>query len=398
MKKNVIVSVYVLFISVLLMGQYPAPLNESNFPKANDSIEIRAFSIPATQNFTPNNPIDSLTLERTLQKAIEANNALDPMVTVNNGGFRRDTIATFFYQAFAKPPYKRKYQAFSPYFPGAANFVGANLYCVIPTSEGDAHTYFKKDNTGFYELGFYSVTSQGAMTVKHTPEKPIAKFPVDYANSMNVPTMNISTLAQSSNSSVQIFTKLTITVDAYGDVTIVDGSISNPVYTTYTNFLRLSTLSIDTMNLGGGMQYYVKAKIYSYYVAGVFEPVAVYSVAQIRSNIDTMFWQYGIGKWYDEIEFSYVKPYQTSQVQDLEASTFSIFPNPTDGRISLNFAGMPEEFIIVDVYDVNGRFLGRFGKQNSGIVDIDISNEEPGVYILNIKFKERTYPVRILKQ
>jgi hypothetical protein len=396
MKKiNMIILTAVLSVySLGLFAQYPTPLNEENFPSVNDSARVFAYMIPATQTFTDDNQAnDSLSIDRTIEKAIQANNPLDNMFNVHVGGQRDDTVAVFYYQGAPKPPYTRKYQAYNGFLPGAANFTQANLYALIPTSQGDAHTYYKKDATGFYELGFYTATTMGVIVLTNNPPKPIATFPVDFANPQNVNNLAVT----SSSASATVTTTMSITVDAYGDITIIDGNVSNPTYTTYENVLRLKTTSDDNMDLGSGMNYFIKTNIYSYHSATSHEPVATYSVTQLRSNIDPTFWSLA-GQWQDEIEFAYIKPFDTpSSIHNEEAPFFQLFPNPTDGLVQVNFENMPNEQISIHIYDMQGKLLGMFEREN-GAVSFDLSQYPSGTYIVNLVINSRVFPSKIFKQ
>ena len=387
-----------ILLPCILFAQYPTPLTEANFPSANDSITVKPYTIPATQAFIDDDPLnDSLSLDRTLEKAIQTNNALDPMHNIAVGGHRNDTIAMFYYMGFAVTPFVRRYNAYNGFYPGAANFPTATLHTIIPSSEGDAHTYFRKDATGFYELGFFVNTTSGAMTSINTPAKPVALFPVDFASPNNVTNMSISNITSVPGTTINTASTLSITVDAYGDVTIVDGSISSPVYTTHTNYLRLCTHSDDNMDLGSSMNYFIESKIYAYYVASRFEPVATYSVAQIRSNIEPMYWGMGLGQWEDEIEFAYSVPIATGSVEEQENSYFNIFPNPTDGLVQVNFSNMPEEQISIDIYDMQGKLAGSYQRSGNS-VEFDMTNYPSGTYVVHLKINDRVFPSRIVKK
>ncbi len=388
------------FLAVILpfaaFAQYPTPLTEANFPSAGDSIQILAYTIQPTQSFTDTTSAnDSLSIDRTLEKAIQVNNASDMMDDIAIGGNRNDTMAVFYYQAFAKPPYTKKYDAYNNFFPGASYFPTATLHAIIPTSEGNASNYFEKDATGFYDLGFYVVTTSGALTSINNPKKPIALFPIDYASPNNVTNLNITTTSSVPGTTITTYTTHTITVDAYGDVTIVDGNMGSPTYTTHTDYLRLCTYSVDTMDLGSGFFYYIKTKVYSYHIANRFEPVASYSVSQIRSNVDPMYWGMGLGQWKDEIAFSYSKLF-TSSIEESTESYYNIFPNPTEGPVQLNFNNMPEEQISVDVYDIEGKLVGSFISEN-GSIKFDLSSMPSGTYIIHLKINDRVFPSKLIK-
>ena len=71
-----------------------------------------------------------------------------------------------------------------------------------------------------------------------------------------------------------------------------------------------------------------------------------------------------------------------------------LYPNPTSGRIWLQADNDGEE-IRISIYDLNGRCL--FEKStHEQTVEIDLSNEANGLYILKIQFSNQTYIRRII--
>jgi len=375
-------------------------LGKDDFPSPNDSIRVLPYMLGATQNFPNDNPQnDSLSLEQTLEKAIFMNNMTDGMTNITATGYREDTIIVFYYQGFAKAPYIKKYNAYNTFTPGASQFPTANIHTLVATSEGDAHTYLQKDDTGFYELGFYSITSQGAMTAKHNPKKPIVLFPVSYSSPNNA-SANITTSVTTSAAAMTITSIIKITIDAYGKLTLVDGNTTNPTVTQFPDFIRITTHSEDDVNLGAGlgMNIFVKSKFYSYYVPGFFEPLATYSVAQIRSNIDPMYWPMGAGKWEDEIEFAYVKKIVPSAIPENEAAFFNIFPNPTNGVVEINFEKLTNETISVDIYNMYGQLVDSFKADNNQIVRFDMSHLPKGTYVVNLNINHKVFSSKIVKQ
>jgi len=60
---------------------------------------------------------------------------------------------------------------------------------------------------------------------------------------------------------------------------------------------------------------------------------------------------------------------------------FSLFPNPTDGKI--HFTGMENKFYTYSIVDVTGRKL-KAGILPSSATTLDLSEFDNGVYILNL--------------
>lgn len=384
MKKN-LSFIAILFLSIMLgNAQTPTPLGTADFPQPGDSVNVIEYSLPSTQTFADSTSAnDSLTLDRTLQKALLAVNDhfMDDIAT---GGNQTDTIPLIIYaQMPGASSFHRVYNLPNAFTPGASSFPTATVYTYLETADGPGYIYYKNDASGFYELGSYVLpTGNPAMTITNIPAKPVATFPLDY----NAPN-NVTNLAVNSTvSTINTNSIVNVTVDAYGTLVVVTGSVSTPVYTVYNNYLRTVTTSVDDMDLGSGMNYYIESKFYNYYVPGMWDPIVVYSVAQIRSNIDPMYWSMA-GQWEDEIEVAYNLPFAPSAI-DENSSMFNLFPNPSDGQVNLDLSTFAGEQMFVEVYDMLGNMVYSM-EANNGIINMDLSNQASGTYIVSIRIGEK---------
>ena len=381
MKKNFLF-VSLAFLCVTLgYSQSTITLNSSNFPKPGDSSDVKNYVIPATQSFTDSTSAnDSLTIDRTLEKALETLND-NYMKNISEGGYQKDTIPVIIYsQLPGSKSYRRVYQAPNAFTPGGTNFPTTNIYYFSETSNGPAYTYLENNDDGFYELGAYLMPNgQPPTSMVNNPKKPVVTFPVDYNNPDNVPTMKIT----SSFSGISINTTYEASVDAYGTLYLVHGNLSNPDVTPY-DFLRLVQYSKDTLDLGSDFFYYIESKYYSYYVPECFDPIIVYSVAKIRSNVDPMFWSQGFGKWEDEIEVQWNKKIMGSGVNNLNKElSLNLFPNPSTGLFKLDMPAFNNTDINVSVYDISGKLVFE-NVYNNGLIQIDLSNQPIGMYSVRV--------------
>lgn len=315
-----------------------------------------------------------------MEKALAALND-NFMKNISEGGYQKDTIPVVIYsQLPGSKSYRRVYQAPNAFTPGGTNFPTANLYYFSETSNGPAYTYLEKNDDGFYELGSYLMPNgQPSAPMANNPKKPIVNFPVDYNNPNNVPKMKVT----SSFSGVTVNTTYEASVDAYGSFILVHGAVSNPQIIPYTDFLRVVQYSKDTMDLGSGFLYYIESKYYSYYVPEYFDPIVVYSVAKIRSNIDPTMWSM-FGKWEDAVEVQWNKKFDGSGVNDLNKEfALNLFPNPSTGLFKLDMAAFNNTDVNVSVYDISGKLVFE-NVYNNGLIQIDLNNQPIGMYSVRV--------------
>ena len=383
-----------MFLSIMLANaQIPTPLATGDFPQPNDSSAVIEYTIPPTQSFPDSTSAnDSLSIDRTLEKSLQAITDFF-MDDVATGGNQNDTVPLVIYsQLPGTNSFHRLYLAPNAFSPGQSSFPTATVFNYLETPDGPAYVYYINEASGFYELGSYLIpTGQPAMTMINTPRKPIATFPLDYNTPANVSGFTCTSAA----GGISTVSHLNVTVDAYGDLVVVSGSGASPIYTTYSDYLRTVMSSLDTMDLGSGMFYYIESKFYNYYIPGQFDPIIVYSVAKIRTNIDPAYWSMA-GQWEDEIEVQYNKKIIVSGLEEQEAN-FNIFPNPSNGQVSLNMTAFADENVLVEVFDIAGNMV-HSGQYMNGLVNFDMSDQAAGMYIVKISAGDYSFNSKLILQ
>ena len=78
---------------------------------------------------------------------------------------------------------------------------------------------------------------------------------------------------------------------------------------------------------------------------------------------------------------------QTTSTRDLAAHGIRVFPNPTDGRVTVTGPAT-----VIAVLDVRGRRL-RFDAEG-----VDLSDQPPGVYVLQLRTPGRVLVTRVIRQ
>ena len=75
-----------------------------------------------------------------------------------------------------------------------------------------------------------------------------------------------------------------------------------------------------------------------------------------------------------------------------------IYPNPTDGRLKMEIFNLPEgQTANIWIFTMNGRLIRSF-KDVSNMVNIDISGQPAGVYVMNIIAGEFRTEWKIIKK
>jgi subtilisin-like proprotein convertase family protein len=82
------------------------------------------------------------------------------------------------------------------------------------------------------------------------------------------------------------------------------------------------------------------------------------------------------------IEFCYE---ETLSVASNEIAGFSIYPNPSNGRVDLNFGQPAVKNSEIKVFDLNGRVLETFNIQEGNIREtIELNNLQSGIYLIQL--------------
>ncbi len=98
----------------------------------------------------------------------------------------------------------------------------------------------------------------------------------------------------------------------------------------------------------------------------------------------------GEGGWIGITSFEMVldESELVTDVEEVEASKWSIYPNPVKDRLSLAFSDISQSPIIIKILSSNGQLLLDEKHIANSIVDVDISSLTSGIYFLQIKSNE----------
>ena len=81
-------------------------------------------------------------------------------------------------------------------------------------------------------------------------------------------------------------------------------------------------------------------------------------------------------------------------VENLQAPlSADIYPNPTNGIFSIN---TPAEAMEIMITDINGRIIYKLKPGNADVINVDMTSQSKGVYLLNVVTKQTTFVEKII--
>lgn len=90
----------------------------------------------------------------------------------------------------------------------------------------------------------------------------------------------------------------------------------------------------------------------------------------------------------------YINPNLTNNIQNHQFKSNLIYPNPSYGK----FYFKPKEKTIVNISNIKGQNVYQQSFQpKSGVMEIDISNQESGIYFLHLISKNRNEIIKLIK-
>ena len=79
-------------------------------------------------------------------------------------------------------------------------------------------------------------------------------------------------------------------------------------------------------------------------------------------------------------------------------SLMKIYPNPSSGIFNIDLNGKLVENVKVKVYDAMGKAIYESQSSNTSMIEIDLSNNASGVYMLNMEIDGVIYSRRLVIQ
>jgi hypothetical protein len=244
-------------------------------------------------------------------------------------------------------------------------------------------TIYAKNSTNSFEFVGASVVGTPAEQYDK-----LIEFPASYDSSFISPR---STYAKASGNdvgfagadSVELISEgiKTSTFDAFGSLTTPSGTFS---------VIRQSNqvISHDTINVmySGSWLYAIQTTIDTTYEhqfwtndAGVKFPIVTYQLNDQGS--------------YANKSIKWLRVFSFASVGELEKTKLSIFPNPANDLINLNFEG---DITSIEVIDISGKRVLNFKVKSRN--SLDISKLDNGTYVLYVRSNNSIYTSKFIKR
>ncbi len=94
-----------------------------------------------------------------------------------------------------------------------------------------------------------------------------------------------------------------------------------------------------------------------------------------------------VSEWGETEDYTVIVDDPTDSVEDFNFSNFSLYPNPTNGAVTINFDVLNTDKVNIQLHDVRGRLIGEknfFDTANNFSENIEFNNVAPGVYLLQV--------------
>jgi hypothetical protein len=85
-------------------------------------------------------------------------------------------------------------------------------------------------------------------------------------------------------------------------------------------------------------------------------------------------------------------------VNELDANLVSIYPNPTENKLSIALGELAKETQQIDVLDITGKLVRQLGQPNSSIAELELNGLAQGIYHVVISTQQGTITKQVIKQ
>lgn len=261
---------------------------------------------------------------------------------------------------------------------GSTNFPGATL--TAAQSNGTDWVYFNGNTNGFYLDGVY-MNFQGTMVaIDLAPNALIVATPSTYGYTNNTLSTATFTASMSGNTfQVRHYGDRTVSADAFGTLTIPSG--------TYPNTLRVKAFeaTIDSVfvDIFGSWNF----------VQLLTDSTTTYTWFQ--NSQDAQLLQIEMDKANAVTKAQYLQSFSNGIAQiDAQQASLSLYPNPVSEVAHLSYENKTTGPVTLQMYDVDGRLVADFLKQDQAIgkqkiyLNIESLHLPRGIYFLRLRNNE----------
>jgi len=214
--------------------------------------------------------------------------------------------------------------------PHSSLFTLANNSSHFSGSLGEIWSYFRVSPVKYEEIGIV-YTGVAVVNLSSDP-RTLVEFPYTFNKIIN-------DTYKASNTPTVAFTT---TYDAYGTLRLPFG--------TFNNVIRQKRVENSVTE-------------YTWFNASPFYPLCTVNVSNGDSSITMN------------------RRLSDLAIEDINAKTFSIAPNPTSGMLHINY-GTHAKAAAIDIYDTSGKLV--FNQKGNQTENLDVANLNPGLYFLKV--------------
>lgn len=103
-------------------------------------------------------------------------------------------------------------------------------------------------------------------------------------------------------------------------------------------------------------------------------------------------WGYGKLDAYEAVKYTL----NTTGIKDQNMMLFDIYPNPFSGELSLSLSEQGAGMVMINLYDLQGRAIRSFEKQNEQVIRIETQDLVAGVYFMQVTYNGKSSMQKVI--
>ena len=233
----------------------------------------------------------------------------------------------------------------------------------------------RMDNNVFYSVNgsAFTYSGQGFQTaIKYSNGKDLLRFPFTYGSSyIDTFAANTINVAPDNQFTHYYYGTETVTCDGYGTLILPNG--------TTDNVLRIHRIEVTTDSaVYEAVGTTIKTILHSYMWFSTTQRIELMDLYTSVVDGDSTRPMYNV--FYNK-----QIPTTTAVKNVNKANALSIYPNPTNGIVNIQYSNANGNSIRISIADVTGREVSVIDGTNSGQVQYNTSNLQPGLYFVRLQ-------------
>jgi hypothetical protein len=240
----------------------------------------------------------------------------------------------------------------------------------------DTYEYYKKSNSDFRMTGNAATLAGIPIPNKFQNPDVIYKFPVNYGNedsSLSNYEISVPGIGYAGG-----WKKRVNHADGWGTLTTPYGTFQT--IRIKSDILQFDSVYLDT--LGMGIPVYRQFTEYKWLGEGFGLPLCMVTDDGLLPTIS----------YIDSVRTLFVGI--TEPI--LNQSNIDVYPNPSFGSVEVTFSQIPDQEVLIRIYDLNGSLARTESYSNVQKFHLNLEDFKPGTYILTIETGKEIYHQRII--